>query len=207
MRFLIIWSLQIIFKFSPSNISLISKWWLPDLGWLLGPSLPCPNGILCWLYVFFSCLSCCSSLNFLLLSSRLGDLTRRSGDGCRELPSVMLDSDWLDVGAVVVGAAAGAFVVLLAALSWNTMQIYRVASKACILIYTQSLLHKCLFISSPSSVKKIVSTICRFCISCLQVLMSKWWNKLTADCVHASSVNKVQEQNRQVSRKGGLHLK
>ena len=32
------------------------------------------------------------------------------------------------------------------------------------------------------------------------------WNKLAADCAHASSVNSVQEQNRQVSHRGGLPL-
>ena len=131
-----------------------SKWGLPDLGWLLGPSLLGPNDIFCWLYVFFSCLSCSSSLNFLLLSSRLGDLTRRSGDGCRELPSVMLDSDWLDVSAVV-GAVAGVFVLLPAACFWKRIQIYsRVAWKPCILIHTQSLFHNSLLISSTSNVKQ-----------------------------------------------------
>ena len=32
------------------------------------------------------------------------------------------------------------------------------------------------------------------------------WNQLSNDCVHATSVLCVQEQNRQVSRKGGLHI-
>ena len=31
----------------------------------------------------------------------------------------------------------------------------------------------------------------------------KVWNKLSTDCVHANSVNNVQEQNRSISCKGG----
>ena len=32
------------------------------------------------------------------------------------------------------------------------------------------------------------------------------WNKSSTDCVHSSSVNYVQEQNRHLSRKGRIHL-